>query len=116
MGKALPRTATSVTTYTASFFIIIILSLNLILAISAQAQETKPPVDLPAEQVLEFADYLFSQQEYFRAIGEYERFLFLYPDNLQAPDAALRIVQCYFRGKRWQQAVEAAACWRATPA
>ena len=108
MGKALPRTATSVTTYTASFFIIIILSLNLILAISAQAQETKPPVDLPAEQVLEFADYLFSQQEYFRAIGEYERFLFLYPDNLQAPDAALRIVQCYFRGKRWQQAVGAA--------
>lgn len=77
----------------------------------ANGQPTKPPVDFPAEQVLEFAQYLFSQQEYFRAIGEYERFLFLYPDDPRAPNAALRIARCYLRGKRWQQAVEMATAF-----
>jgi tetratricopeptide (TPR) repeat protein len=108
MDKAPTEPETSVAACTCSFFVIIVLTVNLALGVSAQAQGTKSPVDLPAEKVLEFANYLFSQQEYFRAIGEYERFLFLYPDNFQAPNAALRIVQCYFRGKRWQQAVEAA--------
>ena len=108
MGKALARPESSVSVYTRWFFVTIILTVNLSLAISAQAQGTRASADLAAEEVLEFANYLFSQQEYFRAIGEYERFLFLYPDNSQAVNAAFRIVQCYFRGKRWQQAVEAA--------
>jgi tetratricopeptide (TPR) repeat protein len=60
-----------------------------------------------AEQILNFANHLFSQQEYFRAIGEYERFLFLYPNNPEAPTAALRIAQCYHQGKRWDEALEA---------
>ena len=108
MSKALARPESSVSVYTRWFFVTIILTVNLSLAISVQAQGTRSSVDLAAEEVLEFANYLFSQQEYFRAIGEYERFLFLYPDNSQAVNAAFRIVQCYFRGKRWQQTVEAA--------
>ena len=108
MDKALTKPETSVAVYGRLFLVAIIVTLILALGVFAEAQETKSPVDFPAEQLLEFANYLFSQQEYFRAIGEYERFLFLYPDDFQAPNAALRIVQCYFRGKRWQQAVEAA--------
>jgi tetratricopeptide (TPR) repeat protein len=108
MDKALKLSEDSIAVYTRSFLVASIFTLISTLGIPAGAQWTKAPVDLPAEQVLEFADYLFSQQEYFRAIGEYERFLFLYPDAFQAPNAALRIVQCYFRGKRWQQAAEAA--------
>ncbi len=108
MDKALTRPATSAAIFPRSFLVAIIFTLILALGTSAEAQGTKSPVDLSAQQVLEFANYLFSQQEYFRAIGEYERFLFLYPDDFQAANAALRIVQCYFRGKRWQQAVEAA--------
>jgi tetratricopeptide (TPR) repeat protein len=80
----------------------------LLLTIPANGQPTRPSIDLSAEQVMGFAHYLFSQQEYFRAIGEYERFLFLYPDDPRAANAAVRIVQCYMRGKRWQQAVAAA--------
>jgi len=108
MDKALKQPEKSNALYKRSFLVATIFTLISALGITSEAQWTKPPVDLPAEQVLEFADYLFSQQEYFRAIGEYERFIFLYPDDFQAPNAALRIVQCYFRGKRWQQAVEAA--------
>ena len=87
--------------------VLVVTVLCLRLGIPAVAQTPKAPMDLPPEQVLEFAHYLFSQQEYFRAVGEYQRFLFLYPDHFQAPNAALRIAQCYERGKRWQQALEA---------
>ncbi|MFP3870585.1 MAG: tetratricopeptide repeat protein, partial [Syntrophobacteria bacterium] len=59
-----------------------------------------------AEEVLQFAHHLFSRHEYFRAITEYQRFLFLYPENPEGATAALRIAQCYFRGRRWDQVVE----------
>ncbi len=75
--------------------------------IPVRAQSSLHPMEFSPEQVLEFAHHLFSEQEYFRAIGEYQRFLFLHPDHPQAQNAALRIVQCYFRGKRWPQALEA---------
>jgi len=95
-----PRIRLLVTTFVFTF--------SLLLTISANGQLTSPPIDLSPEQVMGFAHYLFSQQEYFRAIGEYERFIFLYPNDPRAPNAAMRIVQCYTRGKRWQQAVERA--------
>jgi hypothetical protein len=73
-----------------------------------KAQPAGLPIDLSAKEILEFAEHLFSQKEYFRALGEYHRFLFLYPDHPEAPTAALRIVQCYSRGKHWLEALEAA--------
>ena len=75
--------------------------------IPAHAQSSLHPMEFSPEQLLEFGHHLFSEQEYFRAIGEYQRFLFLYPDHPQAQNAALRIVQCYFRGKRWHRALGA---------
>jgi len=108
MDKTLGQPETAVTFYRCLLVAVTLFILVLALPTSTKAQGTKFPLDFPAEEVLEFANYLFSQQEYFRAIGEYERFLFLYPDDFRAPNAALRIVQCYYRGKRWQQAVEAA--------
>ena len=108
IDKAFIRPETSSDSLSRSFLVAIVFTLILALTMSAEAQKTSSPLDLPVEQILDFADYLFSQQEYFRAIGEYERFLFLYPNDLQAPNAALKIVRCYFRGNRWQRAVEAA--------
>ncbi|MGD8371336.1 MAG: tetratricopeptide repeat protein [Syntrophobacterales bacterium] len=91
------------------FFLVLFAATILVTAdFPAEAQSPEPALDFSAEQVLEFADHLFSQREYFRAIGEYQRFLFLYPDNSEAPTAAFRISQSYFRGKSWQQALEAA--------
>jgi TolA-binding protein len=87
--------------------IIVLVTMFLSLGIPVKAEPLEPAIDLSAEQVLQFAHHLFSQEEYFRAIGEYQRFLFLYPDNPEAPTAELRIAQCYIRGKRWQQALEA---------
>ncbi|UCG13429.1 MAG: tetratricopeptide repeat protein [Deltaproteobacteria bacterium] len=86
-------------------FVVIML---LALGSSTYAQPNEPLVGVSAEQSLQFAEHLYSLEEYFRAIGEYKRFLFHYPDHPQAPTAAFRIVQCYFHGKRWEQAIEAA--------
>lgn len=75
--------------------------------IPAKAQPPELPIDLPADQVIQFANQLFSNKEYYRALGEYQRFLSLYPDHPEAPTAALRIAQCYSGGKHWQEALEA---------
>ena len=78
------------------------------LPILVRGQPPETTIELSAEQILQFAHHLFSQQDYFRALGEYQRFLSLYPDNPEAPTAALHVVQCYSRGKHWPEALEAA--------
>jgi tetratricopeptide (TPR) repeat protein len=60
-----------------------------------------------AETALRFADYLYSQEEYYRAIGEYKRYLFLAPEGAEAAFASLRIAECYAHGKRWSEALDA---------
>jgi tetratricopeptide (TPR) repeat protein len=110
-NKLRSRRSRRQTSYTICIRLLVIgfvFAVFLLLTIPANGQPTSAPIDFSAEQVMGFAHHLFSQQEYFRAIGEYERFLFLYPDDPRAANAALRIVQCYMRGKRWQQAVAAA--------
>ncbi len=88
------------------YFVVVPMFVGLPVAVKGQAPEL--PIKLPAEQILQFAHRLFSQQEYFRALGEYQRFLSLYPDDPKASTAALGIVQCYSHGKHWQEALEAA--------
>lgn len=60
-----------------------------------------------ADATLRFANHLYSQEEYYRAIGEYKRYLFLAPEGGEAPFAALRIAECYAHGKRWSEALGA---------
>jgi hypothetical protein len=52
------------------------------------------------EQVIAFADHLYGSGDYYRAITEYERFLFLYSTHEKAPQAGLRIALCYLLGKK----------------
>lgn len=55
-----------------------------------------------------FAESLYEEGDYYRAIGEYKRYIFYNPDGPHTSEAALRIVECYFQAKRWQEG-EAAA-------
>lgn len=55
--------------------------------------------------VLGFADHLFEQKDYYRAITEYERFLFLDPQSPKARYARYRIARCYFEGDKLPTAV-----------
>jgi TolA-binding protein len=66
------------------------------------AAPTNPLAD--ADQILAFADALFHDGDYFRAITEYKRFLFLYPTDARAGRVQLQVGLSYQRGQQWDDA------------
>ena len=78
-----------------------LLALLLITAFPAAAAPETPS----GAQVLGFADHLFAQGDYYRAITEYERFLYLYPDDPRVRSARYRIARCYFEGDKLPTAI-----------
>jgi tetratricopeptide (TPR) repeat protein len=62
--------------------------------------------EMSAEKMLSFADHLFADGDYYRAITEYERVLFFYPEHAHARTAKLQIANCYLQGNRFDQAIE----------
>ena len=56
------------------------------------------------ESVREFGDHLFRQGDYYRAITEYERFVFLAPEHAAAAEVRLRIGEAYYFGEKWDAA------------
>lgn len=61
---------------------------------------------LTPENILSFADHLFDQGDYYRAITEYERFLFTFPQHPLAKKAKYQIAMSYFKGEKYNQALE----------
>lgn len=55
-----------------------------------------------------FAEYLMQAGEYYRAITEYKRFLFFYPDSPRAEEARLSIARAYLAGEQFADAADAA--------
>jgi tetratricopeptide (TPR) repeat protein len=53
-----------------------------------------------AEQQLGFARSLYGEGDYYRAIGEYKRFLYLYPDSPLSDEARLAIGRAYLHGEQ----------------
>lgn len=59
------------------------------------------------EKQFAFAESLFKERDFFRAISEYKRFAFLYPGDAARVEASrFRIGECYFLAERWEEAVE----------
>ncbi|MBI4777313.1 tetratricopeptide repeat protein [Candidatus Desantisbacteria bacterium] len=57
--------------------------------------------------VLGFADHLFDQEDYYRAIGEYQRFIFISEqDNELNQKARFRVGLCYQRSKQLSAALK----------
>jgi tetratricopeptide (TPR) repeat protein len=67
----------------------------------AETEAAEPPPRLFA-----FAQALLETGEYYRAVGEFQRFLFFQPQHPLASQAQLRIALAYFCGERWLQAFE----------
>lgn len=63
---------------------------------------TLSATDLPAQ--IQFANSLAADNDHYRAITEYKRFLFLEPDSPLAPQVRLSISTSLISGKRWEQA------------
>ena len=59
---------------------------------------------------LGFASHLAAEGDYFRAIGEYKRFLYVCPGDTNRADAAYQVGRCYFQAGRYGDVLE----WRNT--
>ena len=57
---------------------------------------------------MELADHFFKQEDYYRAITEYKRFLFFFPRSAKIEEALWKIAQSYFKGQKWDEAISAA--------
>jgi tetratricopeptide (TPR) repeat protein len=64
---------------------------------AAQADRERPLV-LDAARLWDFAESLERQGEHYRAVTEYKRLIFFFPDDPRAQTAQFRIAQAYLRG------------------
>jgi len=62
--------------------------------------------EMPVEKSISFADSLFERGDYYRAITEYERVIFFYPDHPLTKTARFQIALCYLKGDRLDQAID----------
>ncbi len=60
---------------------------------------------IAADDQFEFAGAYFSSGEYYRAIGEYERFIFFFPGDPRVEKAMHRIAMSYYRGRQFTDAI-----------
>ena len=65
-----------------------------------------PGAEHHAPPLLAFAHSLFESGEYYRAIGELQRFLFFQPGHPLTASAQLTVGLAFFCGERWLQAFE----------
>lgn len=56
------------------------------------------------ENILKFADFLYTQGDYLRAVGEYQRYLFLQPEKSE--QIHYKIAVCYRFGGKTEQAIQ----------
>ena len=80
--------------------LVLLTALLLSAAAAGQGQETGP------DKLAAFADHLFDQGDYYRAITEYERLIFHYAGHPLARTARYKIALSYSRGNKFDQAVE----------
>lgn len=61
--------------------------------------------DADSERQFDFAESLFQEGDFFRAITEYKRFIFFHPEDGLVEDALFKIGESYFRAGRWEETI-----------
>jgi len=69
---------------------ILLVHLTVLLAQPVAAEER-------ADRLWDFAKHLYDKQDYYRALSEYQRFIFLFPKDHRTDQAKLQIGRCYRR-------------------
>ena len=82
---------------------VILLAGILLIVIAASPASSHEP---SPERVMDFADYLYRMGDYYRAITEFERFAFTYPDHPSVKLARFQVAKSYYMGQKWDQAAE----------
>jgi len=65
------------------------------------------PISLDADRQFEYAQHCVSVEDYARAIAEYQRFVYFFPDDPRVDQARYRIGASYFQTGRFADAVKA---------
>jgi len=63
------------------------------------------------ELQMELADHFFKEGDYYRAITEYKRFLFFFPQSGRAEEALGKVAKSYFNGQKWDETLSACDDW-----
>lgn len=58
------------------------------------------------DKLFGFAEALFAEGDYYRAITEYKRFKYLHPVDILVEKSDFRIGECYFKAGRWDETIE----------
>ena len=74
---------------------------------STSAMTPVEPPGFSADQLLVFAEQLMREGEYFRAITEYRRFLFYYPDDPRHAMVHFSLGLAFYRGGSYVEALQA---------
>jgi TolA-binding protein len=81
-----------------------IIAAVLFLAVSSSYADESERSDLKKQY--DFAESLFADGDYFRAITEYKRFLFYHSqDQILMEKSAFRIAESCFKARRWEEAI-----------
>jgi tetratricopeptide (TPR) repeat protein len=86
------------------YILLIIISYSFFYPFSSFAE---PVIIINADKQIQFAEHTFRTGEYFRAIGEYKRFIYFFPDDHRRQLAMYKIGLSYFNGKKFREAIDA---------
>ncbi|MDO9558306.1 MAG: tetratricopeptide repeat protein [Syntrophales bacterium] len=89
-----------VTSRILTLFIMTALCLSLVVAQEASAGQGD------RDKLFGFAEALFAERDYYRAITEYKRFKYLYPVDVLVEKSDFRIGECYFKAGRRAEAID----------
>ncbi|MBI4495693.1 MAG: tetratricopeptide repeat protein [Deltaproteobacteria bacterium] len=67
----------------------------------------EPGLLLTETRQMGLGDSFFRDGDFYRAITEYRRFLYLFPESPRADEALFKIGRSYFQGRRWDEAIAA---------
>ncbi len=79
----------------------------LLFALSPGSSTAGPLVTISADRQFQFAEQYFHEKEYYRAIGEYRRFIHYFPKDNRHEEALYKIGMSYFNGEKFQEALDA---------
>nr|HID60091.1 tetratricopeptide repeat protein [Desulfobacterales bacterium] len=82
-----------------------LLSLFVIALFSPIRSHAQHQIYLSPDRQFSFAETYFEKGQYFRAVSEYQRFIFFFPKDPRVKLALFRIGMSYFKGKRFRQAI-----------
>jgi hypothetical protein len=83
----------------------VVLIVLLLATVASVCAETPLGPNWTRTSVKDYADQLYADLEYYRAITEYRRFLSYFPDDPSTHDVQIRVMDCFLLGSEFSDAI-----------